>query len=585
MIRRAKPAVPKELLALVPEHGSDSSTDREVEESRGARLLLPSNDIFGDTLTKKKRNTLRIGFQNIGGFTLKRHKLKDDLIRRGINKYDFDIFGMAETNTNWRLCPEQDKLYFRTKEWWDSVHLSHSHNCTSRPTAPHQWGGTALFSLNKSSHRVIGKGADETKLGRWCWTLYRGRNNHTLRLYTGYCPNPPSGPLSVYAQHRRYLTSHNDMRCPREAFIQDICKSINKANEEGNHIILLIDGNSNMKDSALKIGLEQSHLKEAIIHRHGRNGPSTFRRNNNNSAIDGIWISPGLEIQAGGYFAFDELIQNTDHRCLWVELTFREAFGHNMPAVVRPKTRRLHNRDPRIVANFHKTYERLAKRYNLVERALKLDEASTHPLSLEHQYEYETLDAIRCDITACAEKRCRKLRKGQVAYSPQVHLASIRITAWSLLQKHRQGLKVSSRLLKRSMKKANLSNEVRMFPMRQIQNCIKEAYQHYYQLKGNDRELRYTFLEKLAEAVAADGNTSKEKALKQLREREGQRETATKIKYLSGKLNRGSTTMVSIETTPGVYKDITAQSAIEQAIMKRKNINNHIIRHSSNSHL
>jgi hypothetical protein len=141
MIRRVKPAVPMEMLALVPEYSSDSSTDREVEESRGARLLLPSNDTFGDTLTKKKRNTLRIGFQNIGGCALKQYKLKDDLIRRGMTKYDFDIFGMAETNTDWRLCPEQDKLYFRTKEWWDSVHLSHSHNCTSRPTAPYQWGG------------------------------------------------------------------------------------------------------------------------------------------------------------------------------------------------------------------------------------------------------------------------------------------------------------------------------------------------------------------------------------------------------------------------------------------------------------
>lgn len=73
-----------------------------------------------------------------------------------------------------------------------------------------------------------------------------------LRVFTGYCPNPTSGPLSVYAQHRRYLASHHDERCPREAFIQDICKEIHRASEEGNHIILLIDGNSNMKDSKLQ---------------------------------------------------------------------------------------------------------------------------------------------------------------------------------------------------------------------------------------------------------------------------------------------------------------------------------------------
>jgi hypothetical protein len=65
-----------------------------------------------------------------------------------------------------------------------------------------------------------------------------------------------------------------------------------------------------------------------------------------------------------------------------------------MPVVVQPKTRRLHNRDPQIMVNFNNTYEPLAKRNNLVERAIKLDEVTTYPLLLEHQYTYETLDEI-----------------------------------------------------------------------------------------------------------------------------------------------------------------------------------------------
>jgi hypothetical protein len=93
---------------------------------------------------------------------LKRNKFKDDIIRTGITTYEFDIFGFAETNTDWRLLPEQHKLYFRTKEWWESVHISYGHNCTNKPTTPHQWGGTALFIIDKSAHRVGGKGADET---------------------------------------------------------------------------------------------------------------------------------------------------------------------------------------------------------------------------------------------------------------------------------------------------------------------------------------------------------------------------------------------------------------------------------------
>jgi hypothetical protein len=48
----------------------------------------------------------------------------------------------------------------------------------------------------------MGKAIDQTKLGRWVWVRYRGRNNYTLQIFSAYHPNPPSwGPLTVYAQH------------------------------------------------------------------------------------------------------------------------------------------------------------------------------------------------------------------------------------------------------------------------------------------------------------------------------------------------------------------------------------------------
>lgn len=103
--------------------------------------------------------------------------------------------------------------------------------------------------------------------------------------------------------------------------------------------------------------------------------------------------------------------------------------------------------------------------------------------------------------------------------------------------------------------------------MEKLQNKIKEAYHTYYQIKGNSRELRKTFLEDSAEALAAHSNIPKATILKQIREREGQRDTARKIKHLQGKLNRGSTTLVSIETAPGIFEDIMGKKEIEQVIM------------------
>jgi hypothetical protein len=226
------------------------------------------------------------------------------------------FFGMAETNIDWRLASEHEKLHFRTRDWWESSHISYSFNCTNVPIKKHQHGGTALFSINKSAHRVCGKGVDPSLLGWWCWTRYKGRNNHSLRVISAYRPNPPGGPYTVYAQHQHFFATQQDPRCPRRAFVEDLCKTIKEFLSSGDHIILLLDGNSSMKSSDLSLALNACTLREVLLDRYGTNGPSTFIRNTTRTTIDGIWATPGIAILAGGYFSYDEFFPSTDHCCL-----------------------------------------------------------------------------------------------------------------------------------------------------------------------------------------------------------------------------------------------------------------------------
>jgi len=139
----------------------------------------------------KLDNTLRIGFQNI----------------------EFDIFGLAETNLDWRVLKESEKLPARTREWWDQQHVSWAHNRTAAPSQARQYGGTALFSVNKAAHRAVEKGYDESGLGRWIWTRFKGKGNQTLRIIAAYRPNPPQGPFSVYAQQNAFFNSINRDIC------------------------------------------------------------------------------------------------------------------------------------------------------------------------------------------------------------------------------------------------------------------------------------------------------------------------------------------------------------------------------------
>lgn len=163
-------------------NNTDASSDSSRASEDGGDLQKGDLHVgfFGDSIDVKKVNTLRLGFQNIGGFPMQRGNLKEDSIRQGITRWDFDIFGMAEVNLDWRLLKEQDRLPTRTKEWWSQQHVSWAHNRNSEPRQTRQLGGTALFSLDKAAHRAVKKGYDATKFRKVVMdTLQRKRESYS----------------------------------------------------------------------------------------------------------------------------------------------------------------------------------------------------------------------------------------------------------------------------------------------------------------------------------------------------------------------------------------------------------------------
>jgi len=158
-----------------------------------------------------------------------------------------------------------------------------------------------------------------------------------------------------------------------------------------------------------------------------------------------------------------------------------------------------------------------------------------------------------------------------VAFSPELNAVRLKIKVWLLLVSKAKGRKVSSWLISRSIRKANMNQEVKLFSEETLQEQLKLAYQAYYKVKGTANELRQTALENLAAAIALTGNSTQEKTLKQLRERESQRQTARRLRYLRGKLRSGSTTIVTTVDEAGNRVDITNQHDTEKAILD----NNH----------
>jgi hypothetical protein len=209
----------------------------------------------------------------------------------------------------------------------------------------------------------------------------------------------------------------------------------------------------------------------------------------------------------------------------------------------------------------------------LGQRILHLENQIIGELTKEQIKEYEAIDKVRCKHLRVAENKCRKLRKGNVAFSDVIQQARIRVEGWSLLLKYSKGLKISARKLSRTMKKGELPAAAKRYSQTEIMDELKVATKRYYTLKQSDKQLRHTHLEKLAQAVASKGDHKKDVLLKQLRLREAQRNSAKKIKYLRGKLNRNSTTLVTYKDQGGNIIESSGKKDMEKTIIasnKRK---------------
>jgi hypothetical protein len=113
-----------------------------------------------------------------------------------------------------------------------------------------------------------------------------------LQAIAGYRPNPPQGPYTVYAQQNAFFHSIKRDICPRKAFIADLVEQLTEFIEAGDHIILMLDGNSNMKNSDLSLALREIDMTEAILRRQRIQGPGTHKQNSTCTPIDGIWVAP-----------------------------------------------------------------------------------------------------------------------------------------------------------------------------------------------------------------------------------------------------------------------------------------------------
>jgi hypothetical protein len=346
---------------------------------------------------------------------------------------------------------------------------------------------------------------------------------------------------------------------PIERFDNDISDFIQHCLQAGEQIILGIDVNEDVRHGSFGQKMKQLGLIEICTSHHGNYAPPTFARGS--IPIDAIFVTPSLDSSRCGY-----LPVVSDHRVLWVDVPQQSLFGSRLSLIPTRTPQRLSLQDPRVVAKYISSVESQFREANLLSRLLELQSQMDTHCSEQLIAEYNQIDALRVRCILQANKSCRHLKMGQVAYSPTLVMAWNKIRAWKLVRRKLAGGRVDSRYLRRELKFANIK-DISLVTLSEAEEKLAQAWKEYRRLKKQASSLRATWIEGLAAARLADGKGCIAQELKNLLTRERQRNEARFIKHVLKPNGRTGLHSIEIVNDSGEVVEITDQEGIEEALL------------------
>lgn len=183
-----------------------------------------------------------------------------------------------------------------------------------------QQGRTMTLASDAITARLIGKGQNTAKLGRWSWRLFRGKHGVKTRIISAYKPVQATSwrAHQVYNQHCVWLQPQGDQTDPGEAFLRDLSQLLHSCQPKGERIVLFMDVNDDVNQSKTTEVLASCDLHECICSAHPDSTPPPTHVIGS-WPIDGIFVMPELRSIRCGYLLFNK--SPGDHRTAYVNFS------------------------------------------------------------------------------------------------------------------------------------------------------------------------------------------------------------------------------------------------------------------------
>ena len=543
-----------------------------------------NSEAYGDHLQlPKPEKTLRVLCKNVDRISLKAFEDKSKKVVSKIKQLQADVVALQEVGVNWDKAAPEDQMHHRLQELFHPRSFL-AHNTNEPTCTAQQYGGVGIITTMEATHRVLGHSRDPRNLGRWTSVLLNGKESRKVRIVSVYSPNnkkyqSPGLPMedkhgvkkvspmqlhTVYSQHSRHIRSqHIFDKDPLQLLREDLRTAINSWLGDQEDLVICLDANEDVRNGPLTSLLRDLGLQDIILAKHMASNPppATQARNRSAVPIDAIFTTMNPLAVKSGYSAFGDGIPG-DHRMLWVDFPFTTIFGNNPPHLNRIFAPRFNVKDPRVVKTYCKEVTHAYLNYGVPELGRLLREQTAAKEIIPAQETHLKLDKLVHTIRMEVADRVRKKKMGAVPWSPEMQTYFDERKLWTLVVKYRKKVRLSSRKIRRLMKKVK-NRDALQIDAETAQLRRNEAHKAFLVAKKKAPNMRRSHLQGMAEALARKNHTDPEKELKSLQHRERQRQTARRVKRIRQKYRSGMVTKL-YQTVNGVRTLLGTKATMEK---------------------
>ncbi len=241
----------------------------------------------------------------------------------------------------------------------------------------------------------------------------------------------PKGIMMIYQQHLRHIQTNRLRTNPKQLFQNDLIQALKRWIGHGECILLLMDMNEHIISGSLAQELQWLGLVKATNKVWQDEEPHNFVFGR--SPIDRVYHTPDLEVAGVTLLSFRESVGN--HCTILVDITSLSAIGQQEHKIVCPSAQRLTTKNKQSVKKYLDDVTEQFRQHKISEQQDTLISAVEEgPLTPNLMEQMERINSLKTEIQKGSERRCRKIIKPLLLFSPPVRATDKRRQAYANLK-------------------------------------------------------------------------------------------------------------------------------------------------------